>query len=232
MTPFTSTVVFLSDTVSEWRNDWQTKNSLEKENAELKAQLTMLQHAQTKITALETENESLSKMLGYKEKYKEQKLLATKVLAANIGALRDTMIIDKGTEDGVASGMLVVSSTGLAGIIEEVYPTTSKFTLVTSPRVKIGAKVLRTESQAVGVITGRGFKDADLKMEYLAREADIVKGDTIVTSGVGERYPTGILIGHVDEITFDDMGLLKIASVESVTKIATLERAFVVLDVK
>ncbi len=229
--PVNGLVLYLHDSAVEAQENNRSKASLQAENAEMRKQLDQLQGAAFRIENLEAENALLNQMVGYKNAYTNQHLLPSRILALNLGDLRDQCLINKGQADGVQQGMLVISGSGLAGVISEAYPSSSRMVLASSGSTRIGARVLRADSRAVGVITGRGLTEAELKMEYLPREADIKEGDSIVTSGVGGKYPPGIFVGTVDKVEVDAGGLLKVAQIKSAANLTSLEKVFVLLSI-
>jgi rod shape-determining protein MreC len=230
--PVNGTVLKLHDSLVSMEENNRSKASLQAENAALKKQLDQLTGAAFRIENLEAENALLNKLVGYKEAHQEQKLLPARVIALNLGELRDACLVDKGREDGVQQGMLIIAGSGLAGVIDEVYPSTSRMTIISSSRTRIGARVLRADSRAVGVVTGRSLAGAALKMQYLPREADIKEGDRIVTSGVGGKYPPGIYIGTVGKVEVDAGGLQKLAQVEPAANLTSLEKVFVLMNIE
>jgi rod shape-determining protein MreC len=230
--PVNGTVLKLHDSLVSMEENNRSKASLQAENTALKKQLDQLTGAAFRIENLEAENALLNKLVGYKEAHQEQKLLPARVIALNLGELRDACLVDKGREDGVQQGMLLIAGSGLAGVIDEVYPSTSRMTIISSSRTRIGARVLRADSRAVGVVTGRSLAGAALKMQYLPREADIKEGDRIVTSGVGGKYPPGIYIGTVGKVEVDAGGLQKLAQVEPAANLTSLEKVFILMNIE
>lgn len=227
--PVNGALLNLHDSIVSMEENNRSKASLQAENTALKRQLDQLTGAAFRIENLEAENALLNRMVGYKDAHKEQKLLPARIIALNMGELRDVCLIDKGSAEGLQQGMLVIADSGLAGVIEEVYPETSRMTLISSGRTRIGARVLRAESRAVGVITGLSLAGAELKLQYLPREADIKEGDSIVTSGVGGKYPADIFIGTVSKVEVDAGGFQKIASIRPAANLTSLEKIFVLL---
>ena len=227
--PVNGTMLKLHDSLVNMEENNRTKASLQAENIALKQQLDQLTGAAFRIENLEAENALLNKLVGYKNAHQEQKLVPARVIALNMGELRDACLVDKGREDGVQQGMLIIAGSGLAGVVDEVYPSSSRMTIISSSRTRIGARVLRAESRAVGVVTGRSLTGATLKLQYLPREADIKEGDSIVTSGVGGKYPPGIYIGTVGKVEVDAGGLQKLAQVTPAANLTSLEKVFILV---
>ena len=229
--PVNGTMLKLHDSLVNMEENNRTKASLQAENIALKQQLDQLTGAAFRIENLEAENALLNKLVGYKNAHQEQKLVPARVIALNMGELRDACLVDKGREDGVQQGMLIIAGSGLAGVVDEVYPSSSRMTIISSSRTRIGARVLRAESRAVGVVTGLSLTGTTLKMQYLPREADIKDGDSIVTSGVGGKYPSGIYIGTVSKREVDAGGLQKLAQIKPAANLASLEKVFILAGI-
>ena len=91
----------------------------------------------------------------------------------------------------------------LIGIIDGVYPHMAKVLLISSPRSRIGGLNLRGDSRAAGIVNGVAGPDQQLEMRNLTRNADVLPGDTIVTSGYSGYNPGGIIIGTIEEVRMD-----------------------------
>ena len=159
-------------------------------------------------------------------------MLPAKVVGSNMGDLQDVIIIDCGASAGIDKEMAVVTGDGIVGLVDEVYPNAAKVMLITSSRCKIGARILRADSRAVGVIKGRSTEGLPLEMEHLPREADVRKGDVVVTSGLSGRHPSGLVIGTVKETGLEAAGLLLTAAVEPSVESSKVEEVFVVAGYK
>lgn len=228
LSPINSGVQTLTGTVASLHGKVQAITTMEAENKQLKKENAELRRANIAMAEFYAENKRLSKLLQYKEQVPEQKLLTAKVVGRNMGDLQDLVIIDRGAADGINKEMAVVTGDGLVGLVEEVYPDAAKVMLITSSRCKIGARILRADSRAVGVISGRSVENMPLEMEHLPREADVIKGDVVVTSGFSGRHPSGLVIGTVRETSLEAAGLLLTADVDPSVDSSKVEEVFVV----
>ena len=137
--------------------------------------------------------------------------------------------IGRGGEEEGQQEMAVVNVNRLCVLVDEAYPSSARVTLVTSTRCNVGARILRANSRAVGIVTGRGGNNVPLLMEHLQREADVLPGDVVVTSGYSQNHPAGIVIGPVKESSLGAAGLLRNATVEPAAVREGLEEVFVVV---
>ncbi len=208
------------------RGYWKALTVMQTENEQLKQENAELRSANIQMATLFAENQQLRALLEYKEQHKTQKVLATKVIARNFGDLRDCMYIDAGKDKGLAPDMAVVNG-GLVGVVDEVYDNYARVLLLTSPRCRVGARVLRADSRAVGVAGGSSGSDK-LLLEHIYREASLREGDIIVTSGYSGSHPADILIGKVTATRMDNVGLLQEADVAPTADIADVEQVLVI----
>jgi rod shape-determining protein MreC len=227
--PFNEAVRFVSDQASSFRDSSRLNATLQEENAKLKAELDTLRNAEYRLKLMETENKELLAMAGYKQQNDRLTLLSARVVGVSLGDLHEYFFLDKGAADGVREDMVITSSEGIAGVVDQVYRHYSRFMLVSASQSRIGVKVLRRESRAVGVLTGKGVDRALLQAEYFSRDDDIQVGDMLVTSGIGGKYPSGLYVGKVREVETDVTGLQKLARIEPAANLNHLDRVFVVL---
>ncbi len=210
------------------RGYWRALTVLQGENEQLKRENEELRRENINAAAMYAENRQLHALLDYKELQRNQTLLGARVIARNFGNLRDSVYIDAGAAQGLRREMPVISGGALTGIVDEVYEDYARVLLVTSSRCKIGARVLRASSRAVGIVSGRSAADGQLVMEYVFRDASIARGDTIVTSGLSGNHPENILIGVVSDVRLNSLGLLQEARVTPSANIDAVEQVMVV----
>lgn len=227
MLPVENGLTAIGNTSDGIRGFWKSLTVLQSENEELKRDNEELRNANIQMASIFAENKQLRGLLDYKEQHKSQTVVAAKVIARNFGDVRDCIYIDAGTDKGLKREMAVVNN-GLIGIIDEVYGDYARVLLITSPRCKIGARVLRADSRAVGVVGGKAVNNDMLLMEHIVREASIRQGDVIVTSGYSGTHPADILIGTVKSTKMDTVGLLQEADVLATADVADVEHVLVI----
>ena len=209
------------------RGYWKALTVMQSENEQLKKDNIELRNANIQMASVYAENKQLRALLDYKEQHKTQRVVDAKVIARNHGDLRDCMYIDAGADKGLKREMAVVNE-GLVGVVDEVYGSYARVLLLNSPRFKVGARVLRHDSRAVGVVGGKTSADDKLIMEHVFREASIREGDVIVTSGYSGSHPADILIGTVTKTHMDSVGLLQEADVHAAADVADVEHVLVI----
>lgn len=226
--PIENALVAIGNTGDNIRGYWRALTVLQSENKELKKENVALRNANVAMAAIYAENKQLRELLNYKEQHRTQTTRAAKVIARNFGDLRDSMYINIGKDAGLKREMAVLNGSGLIGVIDEVYDDYAKVLLITSARCKVGARVLRVDSRAIGVVNGRsGIRDT-LIMEHIFREANVKKGDVVVTSGYSGSHPENILIGTVADVRLSNVGLLQEADVVPAADVADVEYVLVI----
>ena len=146
------------------------------------------------------ENESLREFAGVIETQRPFEYEFAQVIARDPDNLFYTFTVDKGSVDGIKRYDAVITPDGLAGIVTEVGLTYSKVTSILDELTPIGAVVSRTRD--LGLLEG----DSELREEglcrvnYLPSESSAAVGDTVETSGLGGVFPSGIVIGTVQEV--------------------------------
>ena len=232
--PVNAVVRQINDAVVSFRENQRLNATLQEENSRLKKELEALRSAEYRLKQLEAENTELLAMAGYRQQRDDLKLLPARVIGVSLGDLHEFFFLDKGSADGVLAGMVVTTSEGMAGVVDQVYRHYSRFMLISANRSRIGIRVLRKESRAVGVLTGQGPNLSLLQGEYFGRDDDVQTGDMLVTSGIGGKYPAGLFVGTVRGVEADVTGLQKLVQIEPAADLSRPDRVFVILqeDVK
>lgn len=199
---------------------------LRKENAELK------QQARDGQAALD-ENARLRDLLGYLEKHSELHTLPATVAARGSSNWSSTLTISVGSSSEVEAGSCVIDQYGnLVGVISEVGSTWSTVSTVVDVDMEMGGLISRTRDAAIleGDFTLMGA--GKLKLTYLPEDVQLLSGDTIVTSGLlsggSATYPSGIVVGYVEDILSDDSGMTDYAVLSPATDLGSLEQVFVI----
>lgn len=148
---------------------------------------------------------------------------AAEIIASAASPEFRTVTIDKGTADGLAANMAVISPAGVVGRV--ILPSTraSQVQLLVDRNAAAGALIERTRTQ--GVIVGHG--DGTFRMEYVPGSADVKPGDLVVTSGIDGIYPKGFVIGTIDVVDRGP-GLYHEISVRPAVEFSRLEEVLVV----
>jgi rod shape-determining protein MreC len=136
-----------------------------------------------------------------------------------------SITINRGERDGVVVGAAVLSSGGvLVGRVEQVLASQAQVTLLTDDRSAIPSRI--SESRATGIT--RGELGLGLKMTDIPQQETVNVGDTVVTSGLGDELPKGLVIGRVETVETAANALFQVARVRPVVEVTRLEFVHIV----
>lgn len=138
-----------------------------------------------------------------------------------------SLIIGRGTADGVLPGMAVLSPPGVAGVVRRATESQALVQLLVHRRSEWGA--VAGERRCPGVLRGTGQWN---QMTFLFEDAsgDAVPGDRVLTSGIsGSLFPSGLPVGTVEAVYFDKNGR-RVADIRPLAVMDTPEEVFILLS--
>ena len=206
---------------------WEV-STLYEQNKMLRNEVEQLRGINLQANEALAENERLRTMIGYQHSARQFDLVAARVIGRESETWSSMIVIDRGTLNGIQNDMPVVTPQGLVGRVVEAGPNSSKVQLILDPRSSVGTIVQRAESRVTGIVQGDMDNPTMPQMVNIPKNADVVEGDVIVTSGFGGIYPKGIIVGLVSSLKNDDGGLLKIGVLESAVDFQKLEDVMVI----
>jgi rod shape-determining protein MreC len=159
------------------------------ENLSLKRDIIELSFALERLREAEAENKRLKSLLEIKEN-SEFKFIVGRVIDRNRSS---TLIIDRGSKDGVSKNMPALDTKGVVGKVVDVSENTAVVELLTNPNFRISA--IDTRSRVLGIV--RMGEGNELEMIDVPVASDVAVGDEIVSSGLGGIFPKGLKIGEV-----------------------------------
>lgn len=173
-----------------------SKTALHRENQALKAKLAQANVYLQKYAKLSAENAHLRGMLNFPTPVDGRVDIAS-VIGIDNNPLRQILVLNRGKKHGVYVGQTVLDESGIMGQIINVYGSSSRAMLISDGDHSIAVKIARTGVRAV--VTGNG-DSGSLTLNYVPNTADLQVGDKIVTSGLGQRFPSGYAVGVVSFI--------------------------------
>lgn len=200
-----------------------------RDNQALKSEVQELRQQQLNSTEIMAENARLRAMLDYKKGAPQFDFVVAAVIARDPGSWTSAVVINRGTADGITKDMPVVTPQGLVGNVVQAYANSAKVQLILDPRSAVGSIVQRSESRVAAIVEGNGANSLAPRMVNLARDADIIKGDRIITSGLGGIYPKGIYVGEVTDVVNEEGGLLKYAVLKPAVDFDRVEEVLVIV---
>jgi rod shape-determining protein MreC len=199
--------------------------SLQSENEALRAELDEARRQQVRDASIRREYEQLLSLVGLAEEL-ELEGVGALVVAESVSNFEWSITIDKGTADGIAEKMPVVSGEGLVGHVTEVSSGWSKIQLLIDPDSFVAGRLVG--SGETGIVHGQ--TDArDLTMELVDDEVPVDPSEQVVTSGFqGGLYPPRILIGVVSHVYSQPGSLDKLVAIRPAVDFSSLVFVLVV----
>lgn len=193
-------VVSLPAAVGSWAAEsLATRTHLLEENRQLRERQLEMQVRLQKFASLETENARLRAMLQSSTKVAER-LLVAELMAVDLDPFKRQVLLNKGAQDGVFEGHPLLDAKGVMGQVVHVSPFTATAMLLTDPSHAIPVQVNRNGLRAIALGTGEPTR---LDLPHIPNNADIAVGDLLVTSGLGQRFPSGYPVARVIEVEID-----------------------------
>jgi rod shape-determining protein MreC len=187
----------------EWLNQ-QTKSEaqLRRENTAMHAELLQAQVRLQKLSELSAENTRLRGLLDT-PLIIDGRMEIAEVIGTDADPLRHIIVINRGASSQLKVGQTVLDDKGIMGQIINVYPHSSRVMLLSDKEHSLSVRLEHTGMRAI--VSGTGDL-GHLKMEYVPTSANIKVGEKVYSSGLGEHFPAGYLVGTVSKVNRHNSG--------------------------
>jgi rod shape-determining protein MreC len=196
--PFES-VVRMPDLLTEAFKSYYPDDTLHQQYEELKQIQTVLETRLQRYDSLIQENERLSKLLSASRRSADEVLL-TEIVEVGLEPLDHKIVVNRGVESGVYLGQAAIAPDGILGQVSGLGYRRSVITLITNSSHGLPVQIQRNGLRTI--IQGSGKPD-QVRVPFLASQADIRQGDLLVTSGMGGRFPVGYKVAEITGIVKD-----------------------------
>lgn len=200
-------IQFVTDKVQEGKE----KNKIYEKYKELENQIEQVQVINARNKELESELQEMKSLLELNQTLTESTYLNATVVMRNIDGWNQTVTVNQGKKQGVEENMAVVTSQGIIGYILHTSYFNSTVKLLTSvdENHKISVKIEGNDGYIYGLLTSYDPKTGYYKIEGIAENTEIKEGATVITTGLGNTFPAGILLGTVVRIQTDHFDLAR-----------------------
>src|SRR4051794_34344390 len=195
--PFLNSGSGLQKQITSVSGKLKSLEDLEKENAALRVDNRQLRATNQALRDVEHEVNRLRHALNYRER-SIFKLVPAEVIARDSSTWWRTVTINRGKEDGIEGDMPVVTDEGLVGKTTTVGQNITVVLLISDENCKVAASIEGSREQ--GIVSGERVAAGItplLDLNFLSKQADLKPGQKVYTSGVGDVFPSGLLIGAV-----------------------------------
>ena len=193
-------------------------DSIAKDNARLRAELRF-----ATIDA-SFQRDSLVDTV-YQQRYS---YISALVVANSINQIDNYVTINKGSALGVLPGMGVINETGIVGVVRQTSRDYASVASILSSQTKISASIRR--NGYFGSLVWDNVSTEYMHLKDIPKHADIIKGDSVITSGFSSIFPKGIFIGTVEKVGYESGSSFYDLKVKLVTNFNRLGYVYVILD--
>ncbi|RCW42616.1 rod shape-determining protein MreC [Paenibacillus prosopidis] len=207
------------------------------ENEQLRITAAAYSRDKIEYNFVKKENERYKEELSFTKRQKQMynyNYLIAQVVSVSNDANNRTMNINLGSKNGIKPNMAVTTVDGLIGLISAVTPLSATVTPITelneaSPTFNsIAVTIMGREDESFGILSSYNKETNRLLMTKIAENDKMDISDTVITSGLGNVYPRGLVIGTVESMQKGDFGLTNTASVKLAASFDHLTEVFVV----
>ena len=216
-----------NNTVRAFRENWDRYLfliGLEEQNARLRRENAMLAGRLVQYQEGYLEAGRLQRLLELRDQFHTKAAVAT-VIDRDPSSVIKTVLISKGTSQGLRVGLPVLADRGIAGRITECSWHVSRVMLITDENSNVDALI--HGNRAHGVLQGAGPRGCQLK--YIAKTEEVKEGDTVISSGMGRIFPKGVVLGTVKRVDKLEGGLFQKVEVMPSVNFNNLEEVLVLV---
>lgn len=220
--PFVSAQTWLSTrflTIQNIFSSSQDLARLRQRNLELEAEVSNLQSEIIDLKQQIAETRVLSALVEFARVHPENRYLAAAIIGRDPSPFVKYVIINRGSDGGLRSGMAVVTSQGLVGRVAAVTAGAARVELITDPSSSVNVRLEPSGAQAVLL----GSLAGELSLDLIPQTASVNVGDLVLTSGLGGNFPGNMLIGQITGVRRRETDLFQQASVQPVVDFSKLE---------
>jgi|WetSurMetagenome_2_1015567.scaffolds.fasta_scaffold00114_30 rod shape-determining protein MreC len=193
------------------------------ENRRLKEELLAAETEKQSYSEILAENRRLADLLNLKQRI-DSGGMAAHVVGRGYDRISNTLIMDKGSNQGIVKDMPVITAKGLAGKVLSVRMNFSDIILINDLNFSVAVRF--KESRREGIVTGSGRNNCILK--YVPVEETVKPGDIVITSGLDGIFQAGIPVGQVTTVQTEGVEFFQYIEVEPFQNPSKIEDAIII----
>ena len=224
ITPLERGLVWVQNGARDLWHNYFFLRGVRAENRQLKEQIEQMRLNQVRLSEDAAQARRLQTLLAFKEQFIARTIPA-QVIGSSGSDLSRSIYIDKGSNDGIAPDMAVITSAGIVGKVLRVFPSTSLVLMINDQSSGVGA--LLEKSRLQGVL--RGSANGELILERVMSDEQVVPGEIVLSSGGDQIFPKGLRVGTVSRVSPGRELFLNIG-VKPAADLSRLEEVLVVTE--
>lgn len=201
-------------------------NTLRQRNADLETALANLLSELPELREIASDYQRLSELLGYVRANEDQETVTAEVIGIDTTGFLRTIIVNRGTRDGIAIGMPVVSGNNLVGRVTQVTANAAQVLLINDQSSAVSARLQTTRRQGSVI----GLPGGGLRMTFIPLGSEIIPGDLVITSGLGGNFPPDLIIGQITSVRQFEFELYQEVEMRSFVNFDTLEFVLIITN--
>lgn len=230
LSPVQKLTSYIADNVKWVSDSFESAGSYKNEIERLEQQIAEYENQLVDYNELQQKLSSYETMLGVKEENPDFVLERANIIGTDAADMFTSLIIDKGSKDGISVNDPAVYGNYVVGIVKKVHPYYSVVESILNPDVNISALDSKTRETAY-VTTNIEFSEkGHCIFAGLERTTSVSPGGIILTSGIGGIYPKGLIIGTVNEVCESEYDLSNYAVIEPGINVKEIEDLYVITD--
>ena len=196
ITPFERVLIWAQNGSSNLWHNYFFLRGVRAENRQLKQQIEQMRLEQVRLSEDAGQAHRLQQLLSFKEQV-IAKTVPAQVIGSSGSDLSRSIYIDKGSNEGIASDMAVITAGGIVGKVLRVYPSTSLVLMINDQTSGVGAMLEKSRLQGVA----RGTPNGELILERVMSDEQVIAGETVLSSGGDQIFPKGLPLGTVSNVS-------------------------------
>lgn len=216
-----------TDSVADILSGPRDLESAREEIAQLTGQIDALEREVEELREIQGEYQQLLDLFNRARQQPDFTRLTAAVIGQDTSPSLRSIIIDKGSDDGVVVGMPVEGARGLVGQVFRTTGRSAQVVLITDNASSIPARL--GNSRATGLMRGGGL-GGSTSIDWIDLKHQIEVGEVVLTSGLGGKFPQDMVIGRVIEVDRREADLFQRAIVQPAVNFDSLEIVFLITD--
>lgn len=230
MKPFQQVSTFIGSKIDWFCDHFQSSDTLQKENAELKQKIADYQGELADYENTKRTLKTYEEFLEVKEEHQDFKFISAAILSKDSTDAFGSIVLNKGSSKGIELNDPVIYGKNLVGVVTDVTATSCTVTTFSSP--KFNAAVYEARSNIIGYVTGfeDGARTKYCKLPGIEKDTSVATGGVICTLGIGGVFPKDLVVGTVEEICKSKTDISYYAKIKSNIDLAEIKDVFVITE--